>query len=304
MEYRILRQVLGSPIFLPISESEYRAIAIAKDGLVNSLYLEEKFDIVLENFYEYEMELLELSTRHMLFRNESYSKFHNEINSINRRIINLLSACRLYIDHSSHHLSDIFDGDQSKKDEVKFNTSHECDTVLGYRAMEALRNYVQHRGFPVQRCTYTSRRVDGDAEDKLLFSITPYIDVKKLDEDGKFNKKILAELREIDEKHDIKPLLREYISSICSIHDKNRTLIRNLIIQWEGTFRSYLEAFRSKVGSDGSMIGLAAVISEENDCYTSPIPIFLDLIEHRTELEKKNRNLGTLVSRYVTSEVV
>lgn len=304
MEYRIVRQVLGSRVYVSISESEYREIAIAKDGLVESLSLEEKFDIVLENFYEYEMELLRLSTHQMLFRNLSYSKFHNEINLVNRRIINLLSSCRLYINHSRHHLSNIFNGDQSKKNEIRSNISNEYDTVLGYRVMEALRNYGQHRGFPVQRCTYNSKRVEGDKEDKFLFSITPYLEVEKLDEDGKFNKTVLSELRAIGEKHDIKPLLREYVSSISSIHEKNRALLKDLIEQWERTFHSHIEAFKSKIGSDESIVGLAAVISEENGCYNSPVPIFSDLIEHRMELERKNRNLKSLVSRYVTSEVV
>ena len=93
MEYRIVRQVLGSKAFIPITEKEYQDIQTAKEGLVESLYLEEKYDLVLENFYEYEMELLRLSTHQMLFTNLSYSKFQNEINSVNRRIINLLSAC-------------------------------------------------------------------------------------------------------------------------------------------------------------------------------------------------------------------
>ena len=304
MEYRIVRQVLGNQTFIPITEKEYQDIQIAKEGLVESLFLEEKFDIVLENFYEYEMELLQLSTHQMLFRNLNYSKFQKEINSVNRRIINLLSACRLYIDHSSHHISNIFNGDESKKQEIKSNTSHEYDTSLGYRVMEALRNYVQHRGFPIQRCTYNSKRVVEEGQSKLLFSITPYLDVEKLHEDGRFKKAVLIELREIGDKHDIKPLLREYIVSIISIHEKNRALLKSLIKQWEELLNSKIEAFRAEAGDGESIIGLAAVIYEGNGGYNSPVPIFLELVEHRKELERKNGNLTSLVSRYVTSEVV
>ncbi len=303
LEYRLVRQVLSSQTFVPISKNEYQDILVAKEGLMESLYLEEKFDIVLENFYEYEVELLRLSTHQMLFSNLSYSKFHNEINLINRRIVNLLSACRLYIDHSSHHLSNIFNGDKSKKSEIKSNISNEYDTVLGYRVMEALRNYVQHRGFPVQRCTYNSKRVEGEGQDKLLFSITPHIDTEILNEDGKFKKSVLDELQKSGEVHDIKPLLREYIASISSIHEKNRTLLKDLVNDWEKLFNSKIEIFRQKAGKDESIIGLAAVAYEDNIRYISAVPIFLDPIEHRKELEKKNGNLASLVSRYVSSEV-
>lgn len=249
------------------------------------------------------MELLRLSTRQMLFRDFSYSKFQNEINSVNRRIVNLLSACRLYIDHSSHHLSNIFNGDEEKKNEVKSYASHEYDTALGYRVMEALRNYVQHRGFPVQRCTYNSKRVEDKEHNKVLFSLTPYLDVVKLKEDGKFKKVVLEELETIGEKHDIKPLLREYVSSISSIHEKNRALLAEFTGQWESTFNRHIETFKLETGDD-SVVGLAAVISGENGTYNSPVSIFFELIKHRRELERKNGNLKSLVSHYVTSEVV
>ena len=67
---------------------------------------------------------------------------------------------------------------------------------------------------------------------------------------------------------------------------------------------SKIEAFKAVVGDGESIVGLAAVIHESNGCYNSPIPIFLELIEHRAELERKNGNLTSLVSRYVTSEVI
>ena len=213
-------------------------------------------------------------------------------------------VCRLYIDHSSHHLNNIFNGDKSKREEIKLNISHEYEMKLGYRVMEALRNYVQHRGFPIQRCTYNSKRVEGEVQDKLMFSITPYLDVKKLDEDVKFKKTVLNDLRKIGEKHDIKPLLREYIASISTIHDKNRASLKNLIKQWEDLINSKIEAFKTVVGVEESIVGLAAVIHDSNGNYNSPVPIFLELIEHRTELERKNGNLTSLVSRYVTSEVI
>ena len=62
MEYRILRQVLDSQAYVTISESEYNDITIARDGLVESLYLEEKFDIVLENIRYSSIKPLMLNT--------------------------------------------------------------------------------------------------------------------------------------------------------------------------------------------------------------------------------------------------
>jgi hypothetical protein len=106
MKYGITKLVLGNSPFIEITEDEYKALKIARDFLFEALYLEQKFDLVTEDFIEYEMTLLSYAANHMMFSNLDYIRLQNEVNNINRRLVNLLSACRLYLDHCIHHLSE------------------------------------------------------------------------------------------------------------------------------------------------------------------------------------------------------
>jgi hypothetical protein len=44
--------------FIEISEAEFQTLKCAKESLITVLNIEEKFDAVLENYSEYERELL------------------------------------------------------------------------------------------------------------------------------------------------------------------------------------------------------------------------------------------------------
>ena len=281
-QYCIINQTNDN---VSISESKYKEIKKAKKGLLEALFIEEEFDIALENFYEYEMELVKCSMNYMLFGN--YNRFANERNSINRRTMNLLSACKSYIDNGKSHMSKI---DKSITQEIGGSESEEQE-LLHYQIIKCLRNYAQHEGLPIQDIKYNSEQVN---QDKLKISITPYIDIQKINSSRSCKVK---DLNNLNKKYDIKPLLRDYISSIFKIHQKTRDLLKNHKRQWDQLFRSKIEEFKS----NSNAIGLAAVICKGND-YTNPVYIFPDIIERRIDLEKKNRELTLLKSRYVSSE--
>ena len=59
MEYGLKRLVLGSKAFVPISENEYCAISEAQAGLFEAVFVEEKIDLVVENYLELETSFLD-----------------------------------------------------------------------------------------------------------------------------------------------------------------------------------------------------------------------------------------------------
>jgi len=304
MSYALTKVVLGFSSFIEISEDKYHSILSAKNYLFESLYLEQKLDIVIEDFLEFEMELLSSSTRQMVNRNQDYSWFQEEINKINRRLVNLLSACRLYLDHSIHHLSNIYGEKSEQIETIKKRKSEEYDAKLGYRVLEAIRNYVQHRGFPIHKWTYNAKRVSQKGKDQSLYTLTPALKTEELNQDKKFKKTILVELKKFGDEIDIKPLVREYIAGIANIHEKIREIMRDDITNWENTLFSMIDLFKENFGQEESIVGLAAVIKEDDDTYNGIVPIFTEFIEHRRELENKNRTLSTLKNCYVTSEIL
>src|SRR5438874_20314 len=108
MKYKLAREVLGSSAFIELSEAEYLQIKSAQKNLLEALFMEEKLDVVIDNYLELETDLLSSAARHMVQRNQDYIWFQTERNLLSRRLVNLLSACRLYVDQTRHHLSNIF----------------------------------------------------------------------------------------------------------------------------------------------------------------------------------------------------
>ena len=138
LRYGITKLTLGDTRFVAISEENYRNIVAARECLFEALFMEEDFDVVVENYLEFEVELLSSATRHMILRNQDYSWFHNERVVIARRITNLLGACESYLDRRRHHLKGMYGDNKSKIDDVEAETNRQYDSRLGYRVMEAL----------------------------------------------------------------------------------------------------------------------------------------------------------------------
>jgi hypothetical protein len=233
MHFALTKAFLGYGHFVDISKEEYQAIGASKKNLIEALYLEQKLDMVVEDYFEFEMELLATSTRQMVQRNQDYYWFQEEINRLNRRIVNLLSACRLYLDQSIHHLSCIYGKGAEKLNNVRKKISKEYDSKLGYRVMEAMRNYVQHRGFPVHKWTFHTKRVERKGKSQVLFTLAPFIDVQELRQDKKFKKEVVEELEKIGNEIDIKPFVREYVAGIGNAHEYIRSVICEDVLKWE-----------------------------------------------------------------------
>ena len=306
MKHGITQLVWTSPGLVGISEQEYRSISLARKNLFEALFLEEKFDLVTENYFEYETELLSLSTRFMVFGNQDYERMQSEMNLVNRRIINLLSAGRLYLDQSVHHLHNIYGDHSAVVVEVEREKSAQYDTHLGYRAMEALRNYVQHRGFPIHSIIFEAKSVDTEtkARNRVLYTLTPFIRAAELEDDSKFKRAVLKELRTMGSDVDIKPLVREYLECLGKVHGKIRELIRRNVSSWEEEISGAIERFKSAFGTQTSITGLAIVTETEDGVYSESETIFTEFIERRRKMESKNRILDSLASRYVTNEVL
>lgn len=304
MNYGLKRYVLGSSSFVEISEEEYSNIKSAKVNLLEALFIEEKFDVVIENYLELEIGFLEISAGYMVLRNLSYNRFYNEKNLINRRLINLLSACRSYLDQTRHHLHNIFGTDSEIVKKIEEFKNQQYDQCFGYRIMEALRNYVQHRGFPISSVTNIMKSIESKSGNRILFSLAPQICPEDLEEDKQFKKTVLEELKSSGDKIDIKPLMRDYIAALGSVHENIRTLLKEKVTYWTQTILTSMDQFKEKYPKEPSELGLAAVVRNEDGTYAEPVHLFKEFMEYRQQLEKKNSSLTTLGKRYVSNEVV
>src|SRR6266496_357631 len=173
MRYGISKIVMGLSGFIEIDEAEYARIKGARKNLFEALFLEEKLDLVTANFYEYETDLLSIASQMMIFNDDDHFSMSRKRNLVSRRIVNLLTAGRMYLDQSIQHIANIYGKDSETLSRVKSEFALQYDQSLGFRVMEALRNYVQHRGFPIHTLIFTHEPVGTETELQFLYRVIP-----------------------------------------------------------------------------------------------------------------------------------
>lgn len=305
MRYVISKRVMDFTGFVEIDEAEYLLIKTARQNLFEILFLEEQLDLVTENFYEYETELLAIASRIMIFSNDDQLSMSRERNLIGRRIVNLLTAGRMYIYQSVRHVEKMYGANSSTLGVVNKEFNLQYDKSLGYRAMEALRNYVQHRGVPIQSIKFSYKVVDPETESQLLYRAIPLIGVLELAEDHDFKWSVLDELKNIQHNGwvDVRPLIREYIEGIDSVHEKIRELVGPDLVRWETVLDETIEKFQTKFGKETSLIGLIVASEESDGRRIETITISKDSIDRRHALEKKNGQFVNLHKSYASNEI-
>jgi len=300
--YALLRLVLASSSQLPISQDEYKELKDAQKGLLQLRFAEEKFDVVLQNYLEIEIELLSSTARDVICSSGSYDSPHTERILLNRRLLNLLSSARGYIDHMGYVSNDLCN---ITAQTIKAKFSERYDASLGYRLMEALRNYTQHRGFPIHSLTYKYKNVADAGLNRFRYGISIYVSRTELAEDPKFKISVLKELPTNNDLIDLKSMFRDYVADLATVHEWFRQEMANYTTIWEQRYELAISRFATTFPHEGSTAGLAAAIINGKEI-SNELPLFNSFIEYRRALAIRNssatlKRLGVL---YVSNESV
>lgn len=303
MKYKITRTVLGPQPSIEIGFDEYSSIKRAKRNLVVFLGIEEKLDLLLENYAEYERSLLDLALHQMLYRDLDWPSFRADIQLVNRRFTNVLAAARLYVDQVKHDLGAIYGSDSEVLQSVEKELSAQYDSKLGFRVLEALRNHIQHRSLPVHRMSYPTKVEEpGVPSSKIRFGVVPSLDTAQLEEDGKFKRTILEELKGRGGAFvSLTLLVREYVEGLGRVHEALRDATEKDVSCWEAAL-AFVEQ-RATMGfaeDPPGLVGLAVVSEDDEGLWSEIDHIFSDIAKRRQSLVRKNRILQKLSDRYVS----
>src|ERR1039458_6938051 len=110
MNYSVIGFVSGQPLRLEkaVAKEQYDPAKAGRDVCILALGFEERFQLVLDNFHEWEMELLNQAHNHLLWRNTGHNAAMQDRLCLDRHLVNLLSSMRLYLDHTDHGISTTF----------------------------------------------------------------------------------------------------------------------------------------------------------------------------------------------------
>jgi hypothetical protein len=300
MTYGLTRLGTGSEGVVAIPESQYKSIVHARDQLLVLLFLEQKFDLVIENFLELETELLSSSARYLMHGETDFHWFQNEKALLNRRLFNLLSAGRAYIDYARPSGGQLLGADSPEAALFDQQFSHYYDNEFGYRVMEAMRNHVLHRGFPIHVLEYSADLMEQQARTRFRYRVAIHTKTSYLA--GHFKAAVLAELNALGGRVDVKPLARDYVHSLAIIHEHLRSALQRKITAWEAQFTSAIDQFRAAFPKAPSLKGLVAAQIDGANVFNE-VAIVPEFLEQRRELEAKNGRFANLRKRYVSGEV-
>ncbi len=298
MRYFLKQMILGPTIAIPIDLEEFTQLKLSKSVLYSAKAIEETYDLLVQNYLEFEQEILSILSRQMIVVEDGYDDSYEIQSRLNRRVVNLLTSTKLYYDHIEKHVRTCMGEDDSEGRRAKSFFSLEYDTHAEYRFMEALRNYVQHYGLAVHSMSLNSNWEGEGDHRQLVNKLRLYTLKNELALDKTFKKQTFNELYD---KTDLMGAIRVYVGSLSNVHDKVRSQIKMNVGQARDNVNEAICKYENE--NDGDALGCYAYSVQNNDPMEKPVEkyaLMLDWDDVRLKLERRNRAMPKLSRWYVS----
>lgn len=301
MRYIITQPWFGFDHEIEITKDDFDTLNEARNKVLLLANLEEKFMLLLENYEELEQEMMRLSLHRMMYLDNSMPALIDNIRLLNGRFANFLTTAKLYKDHSAHDISTFY-GKESEQftDHDKLQSIH-YNKRLGYRVMEAARNFLQHRSLIVYGTSYQAKHVE--EEGRVVHSGMVNLSIRKLREEGGFKSSVLSELEVIADKKgnvDIRPLAREYMSSLGEIHTELREIFEIDVKKFGLIILGAIQQLNSISNTDHNSAHVFAYNEEGKSI--SEITLLRDFIERRSRIVNRTQHITHYATNYVSGK--
>lgn len=269
----------------PLTEEEFQSLKQARAILSDALDFEQRYELLVRNFVSLELAVTELSLKTSLENSYEYPELAKILQESNRHWANLMSAAKSYIDQVRRDFK-LLAMVPSFAESVEALLSAEYDDSVEYRFMEALRNYTQHRAFPV---TGFSSSMVSAAPNDWVDHLKVTAKKKELFSDSKFKTKFLDQLPEVI---DLRAMSREYVRRIGRTHVALRKLVDGNVSEARLLVEAAIERYSH--GGEASTVGLNAFKVGDSE---ETVSVFTDWDDVRVKLALKNAYPPDLVPR-------
>lgn len=300
MSYLLDGVFLGGTNQENISEAEFKEIKSAKEVLNSYHKFVEDYQVVVENYRNIEKAKFEVELNHILYSKYSYENLIEAKVLLSTPIIGYLSSSRYFIDSLDKLLNGLF----TEKQRQLFNEfqANLYDQSLGYRFIEAFRNYVQHRDLPVQDLTFhsfTDDEILNIEESDKVTTLSIFIKKSLLEKDKKFKKSVLKDL---PSKANIIYSIRCHMSGIYKqfnyLNKPFQELGEKSKKQLIDNYSNFKSTHKKKV------FRLDALHKDQNNDIIDKVPIVTQWYDASCEAVKKIGNLSNLHKRYITGKIM
>jgi hypothetical protein len=286
--------LIGAGFEREISQGEFLGIQTAKQDVIFATVAEETLIIVTQNFNEFELELLQAAQMRIESGLGDYAESMDLRLAIDRRLLNILTASRLYLDQTSHLLCEFFGSDSEEQKQLVGFRSKVYDERFGYRVMEALRNYAQHRGLAVERIACSQKNVGSPDAPLWEISIVPELSSAELAGDPKFKKSVAQEMLDCGNFLDLRPIVREYVAGLSEIHSMFRGII-------DRRFTLAVHRLRGIISDAPNWMFLSAAERGDSGEVIRRVALPGDFLDRAEQLRKRSSALALAAASYVSS---
>lgn len=276
---------LDAGLRISIQEEEFTALRVSMDCLIHSLYIEEKYDFIVQNRIALERALADCNDLPNQMQDLRYAK-----SEINRHFANILTTTRLYIDQGTRYGTKLDRLFSEPLVRFKSRLSQQYDARLGYRVMESLRNFVQHRGDAVHLVVFDSHKEYVQDQMRIVKRTDAYLEPSELRAEKKFNAAVLDELENLSSRRTAQEFLMDYLEGLRDVHEEFRasTKAKNVEAQ-----ECISDAFDRYSVTAGDVIDVRAIEENDRGEIERSASIIRDPIHMREFYESKNPSRST-----------
>jgi hypothetical protein len=294
--YFLAQLFLSSEAEIELSQSEYASIAGAVDKLLECLDAEEKFDCLLENYRDLERFMTDQAFESMFNNLKDEVAFQVPRNTTARKLSNFLSSVRLYQEQVGRHAGAIANNAKPRAS-ICEAMHRQFDSSLSYRILDGLRNYAQHQALPVHGFSIGGTWVQNRTYSEHEFQ--PVVSVQELARSPKFRKKTLNEIINGPDQLKLKPMLRDYVESLSTIHQVFRVTTEPSTVEYLATIESAKARLFAKFPGTKD-IGMAVYEADDEGVKVgNETGLSAQLSEYLSFLRSKNRHLVNFARRRI-----
>lgn len=274
--YWLRQSIIGPQNPVNLTEDEYLDISSARRTLRDAKYFEERYEMLLGNFLDVEMFFSSYALESAISVSYKYDDLSVVFMDANRRVMNLLTTFKSYIDQTPR---DFKDSVTSFKQEFVDITRKAFDRSQSYRFISGLRNHVQHYSPPVHR-------IKGSAKSEQWPKPVNFIvEAKYLREDPDFKHKILDDF---DEEIDLRAQIRKFMVEMSEIHIHLRAKVEGEIDSARLKFARTIERYKQHQTDVSSVPGLT-ICKKTGEKLSDVQSVMLSWDDTRISIAGKNR---------------
>jgi hypothetical protein len=212
---------------LELDQAAYLALQQARQALIDLNAFEQKYEILLNNYRDFELHCAHQSLMSVLSSDYSYQTANVVLAEANRMFMNFLTAHHSYVDQVVQDFKQLALGDALKpagiiasvsfKEIAETKLRDTYDASGDYRAICALRNHAQHSSPPIHG-------VKGARKTCWAESLIFYSQKSVLAQNKKFKSSVM---HEIAEQLDIRLTCKRAMERISRAHVELRQIVQS-----------------------------------------------------------------------------